>query len=66
MTTGLVAICLLVLAGVGAVGLLRWWRVARVTGREGLYDLLYSLRWGEATTNNYGFAPSAIASANGD
>jgi len=46
------------LAGVIAVGLLRWWRAARVRGREGLYDLLYSLRWGEATTNNYGFAPA--------
>ena len=28
------------------------------TRREALYDLLYSLRWGEATTNNYGFAPA--------
>ena len=26
--------------------------------RERLYDLLYSLRWGETTTNNYGFAPA--------
>jgi ubiquinone/menaquinone biosynthesis C-methylase UbiE len=26
--------------------------------REQLYDLLYSLSWGETTTNNYGFAPA--------
>lgn len=26
--------------------------------REQLYDLLYSLGWGETTTNNYGFAPA--------
>lgn len=26
--------------------------------REGLYDRLYSLSWGELTTNNYGFAPA--------
>jgi SAM-dependent methyltransferase len=29
--------------------------------REQLYDLLYSLRWGETTTNNYGFAPAETA-----
>jgi hypothetical protein len=23
-----------------------------------LYDLLYSLRWGDAVANNYGFAPA--------
>ena len=27
--------------------------------REGLYDRLYSLEWGETTTNNYGFAPAS-------
>ena len=26
--------------------------------REELYDRLYSLGWGETTTNNYGFAPA--------
>ena len=26
--------------------------------REELYDRLYSLEWGETTTNNYGFAPA--------
>ena len=26
--------------------------------REQLYDRLYSLNWGETTTNNYGFAPA--------
>ena len=26
--------------------------------REELYDRLYALRWGETTTNNYGFAPA--------
>jgi ubiquinone/menaquinone biosynthesis C-methylase UbiE len=32
-----------------------------VTGgarREELYDRLYAMRWGETTTNNYGFAPA--------
>jgi ubiquinone/menaquinone biosynthesis C-methylase UbiE len=27
-------------------------------GREELYDRLYSMDWGETTTNNYGFAPA--------
>ena len=35
--------------------------MARGKRREELYDLLYSLRWGEATTNNYGFAPAETA-----
>lgn len=29
------------------------------TRREELYDRLYSLNWGEITTNNYGFAPAS-------
>jgi SAM-dependent methyltransferase len=34
-------------------------RIVRSTrGRAQLYDLLYSLRWFETTTNNYGFAPA--------
>lgn len=32
--------------------------VKRGARREELYDRLYSLRWGETTTNNYGFAPA--------
>jgi SAM-dependent methyltransferase len=40
------------------LGMLRLWRMTHISRREGLYDLLYSLRWGEATTNNYGFAPA--------
>ena len=58
MTTGLVAICLTVLAGMLAAGALALWITFRGIRREGLYDLLYSLRWGQATTNNYGFAPA--------
>jgi SAM-dependent methyltransferase len=63
MTTGLAALCLIVLAGIVAAGLvaagmLPSWIVRRRGRRGGLYDLLYSLRWGEATTNNYGFAPA--------
>lgn len=58
MTTGLVAFCLIVLAGMLAAGALALWIAFRGIGREGLYDLLYALRWGEATTNNYGFAPA--------
>lgn len=58
MTTGLVAFCLIVLAGILVVGMLIPWIKTHGSRREGLYDLLYSLRWGEATTNNYGFAPA--------
>jgi SAM-dependent methyltransferase len=63
MSTGLVVLCLIVLIGVVAVGIvaagmLPSWIVHRRGRRGGLYDLLYSLRWGEATTNNYGFAPA--------
>jgi SAM-dependent methyltransferase len=58
MTISLVALCVIVLAGVPATGLLTLWVVIRVRRREELYDLLYSLRWGETTTNNYGFAPA--------
>jgi ubiquinone/menaquinone biosynthesis C-methylase UbiE len=58
MTTSLVAICLIVLAGILAAGVLTPWIMTRGSRREGLYDLLYSLRWGEATTNNYGYAPA--------
>jgi len=63
MTTGLVAICLIVLAGVLAAGTLTFWIRTHGVRREGLYDLLYSLRWGEATTNNYGFAPAETGDA---
>jgi SAM-dependent methyltransferase len=58
MTISLVALCVIVLAGVPAAGMLTLWVVTRVRRREELYDLLYSLRWGETTTNNYGFAPA--------
>jgi SAM-dependent methyltransferase len=64
MTTGLAALCLIVLAGMVAAGIvaarrLPAWIAGRRRRRGGLYDLLYSLRWGDATTNNYGFAPAA-------
>jgi hypothetical protein len=36
-----------------AVKLLKW-----SSRREELYDRLYSLNWGNTTTNNYGFAPA--------
>jgi ubiquinone/menaquinone biosynthesis C-methylase UbiE len=45
-------------AGILATGMLTSSIVTRGRRREELYDLLYSLRWGEATTNNYGFAPA--------
>jgi ubiquinone/menaquinone biosynthesis C-methylase UbiE len=32
--------------------------VTRGMRREGLYDFLYSLNWGQTATNNYGFAPA--------
>lgn len=60
MTTGLVAFCLIALAGMLAAGALALWITFRGIGRQGLYDLLYALRWGETTTNNYGFAPAEI------
>ena len=34
------------------------WIVRGGARREELYDRLYSLEWGETTTNNYGFAPA--------
>ena len=58
MTTGLVAFCLVGLAGMLAAGMLALRMMIRGRRREGRYDLLYSLRWGETTTNNYGFAPA--------
>jgi SAM-dependent methyltransferase len=58
MTMSLLAFCLIVLAGMAAAGMLTFWFMTRGSRRERLYDLLYSLRWGEATTNNYGFAPA--------
>ena len=58
MTTGLVAFCLILLAGSLAAGTLVFWVRTHGRRREGLYDLLYSLRWGQTTTNNYGFAPA--------
>jgi SAM-dependent methyltransferase len=64
MTTSLLASSALVLAGMlaaGAAGMLTSSIMAHGKRREDLYDLLYSLRWGEATTNNYGFAPAETA-----
>jgi ubiquinone/menaquinone biosynthesis C-methylase UbiE len=37
---------------------LRQWKKIRWKDRPELYDLMYSLRWGDAVTNNYGFAPA--------
>jgi ubiquinone/menaquinone biosynthesis C-methylase UbiE len=37
---------------------LREWKKIRWKDRPELYDLMYSLRWGDAATNNYGFAPA--------
>jgi ubiquinone/menaquinone biosynthesis C-methylase UbiE len=42
---------------------LAWRRLEAVrASRRAQHDLLYGLGWGDTTTNNYGFAPSAIAS----
>ncbi len=62
MSTGLVVLCLIVLIGMVGAGMvvaarLPAWLVSR-RRRGGQYDLLYSLRWGDAATNNYGFAPA--------
>jgi SAM-dependent methyltransferase len=37
---------------------LRQWKKIRWKDRPELYDLMYSLRWGDTVTNNYGFAPA--------
>ena len=37
---------------------LKSWILRGGARREELYDRLYSLNWGETTTNNYGFAPA--------
>ena len=61
MTTSLLASSVPVLAGMlaaGAAGMLTSSIMSHGKRREDLYDRLYSLRWGEATTNNYGFAPA--------
>ncbi|HSA80154.1 MAG TPA: methyltransferase domain-containing protein, partial [Geminicoccaceae bacterium] len=61
MTTSLLASSVLVLAGMlaaGAAGMLTSSIMGQGKRRENLYDRLYSLRWGDATTNNYGFAPA--------
>jgi ubiquinone/menaquinone biosynthesis C-methylase UbiE len=61
MTTGLLASSVRVLTGglaSGPLAMLAWWIRPRHRRREHRYDLLYSLPWGEATTNNYGFAPA--------
>lgn len=34
------------------------WKKIRWKDKPELYDLMYSLRWGDAVTNNYGFAPA--------
>ena len=56
-TMNLVASCIVV-AGMLAVGVMTTSALTRRRRREELYDLLYALRWGETTTNNYGFAPA--------
>ena len=43
---------------------LKAWIVRGGARREELYDRLYSLNWGEATTNNYGFAPPKVITRN--
>jgi ubiquinone/menaquinone biosynthesis C-methylase UbiE len=61
MTTNLLASSVRALSGMFASGpgaMLAWLIKPHHRRREHLYDLLYSLRWGEATTNNYGFAPA--------
>jgi ubiquinone/menaquinone biosynthesis C-methylase UbiE len=61
MTTNLLASSVRALSGMFAFGpgaMLAWLIKPHHRRREHLYDLLYSLRWGEATTNNYGFAPA--------
>ncbi|MGD9508284.1 MAG: class I SAM-dependent methyltransferase [Geminicoccaceae bacterium] len=42
----------------GRLGELLLWAVKRSRQRRQLYDLLYSMNWGDTTTNNYGFAPA--------
>ena len=42
---------------IGLPALQRWKKI-RWKDRPELYDLMYSLRWGDAVTNNYGFAPA--------
>jgi ubiquinone/menaquinone biosynthesis C-methylase UbiE len=54
LTAPIVALAALI---VGLPALLLWLR-ARKKSRNQHYDLLYSLNWGRATTNNYGFAPA--------
>jgi SAM-dependent methyltransferase len=45
-----------------AVGGFAWRRMAALRrSRRKQHDWLYSLAWGETTTNNYGFAPSHLA-----
>ena len=60
MTTSLMASSVRVLARklAAGAGSMTSSTMAHGQRREELYDLLYSLRWGEATTNNYGFAPA--------
>lgn len=41
-----------------AVPALSLWLRTRGKTREELYDVLYSMNWGETTTNNLGFAPA--------
>jgi ubiquinone/menaquinone biosynthesis C-methylase UbiE len=61
MTTNLLASAVRGLTGIFASGpgaMLAWLIKPHYRSRENRYELLYSLRWGEATTNNYGFAPA--------
>lgn len=46
------------MARVGDMRKLLFRLVTKGARREELYDRLYAMRWGETTTNNYGFAPA--------
>ena len=55
LLTALIVVLAAVIAGFPAV--LLWLRTRKKNTNQ-LYDLLYSLDWGAATTSNYGFAPA--------
>lgn len=46
-----------ILGGIACETVLPWLK-GKHQNRSELYDMLYSLDWGEATLNNYGFAPA--------
>jgi SAM-dependent methyltransferase len=56
-TTMLAAGKILLVLIIGLPALRRWKKI-RWKGRHELYDLLYSMQWEDAVTNNYGFAPA--------